>query len=78
MFTRGPGYQAYVLRLWPARSGGQTTWRAMLEDVRTGERRGFGSLEELFAFLAAQTDAASTAGAGNRDFPAEPDPRTRE
>ena len=78
MIERGAGYKAYMLRLWPARSGGQTTWRAMLEDVRTGDRRGFGSLEALFAFLAAQTDAASAAGAGNRDLPAEPDPRTRE
>ena len=58
MFTRGPGYQAYLLRLWPARSGDEVVWRALLEDVRTGERRGFGSLEALFAFLTARTDAA--------------------
>ena len=44
-------YRAFLLRLWqtPETPGG---WRASLEDPHTGERRAFGSLAELTAFLA--------------------------
>ncbi len=44
-------YQSYLLRLWAAHEDGARCWRASLEDARTGERIGFGNLEELFAFL---------------------------
>ncbi len=46
------GYIAYLLRLWRAGGGGE--WRASVEDPHTGERRGFASLEALFAFLREQ------------------------
>lgn len=46
-------YQAYLLRLWQERSNGP--WRATLEDPRRGRRYGFGSLEELVAFLEGTT-----------------------
>ncbi|HET8628209.1 MAG TPA: hypothetical protein VFL91_12350 [Thermomicrobiales bacterium] len=50
--TEGPIWErAYLLRLW--REGAQ--WRASLLVTATGERRGFGSLERLFAFLQAET-----------------------
>ncbi|MCE7985209.1 MAG: hypothetical protein DYG89_28895 [Caldilinea sp. CFX5] len=48
-------YLAYLLRLWRADgrapSGQATNWRASLESPQSGERVGFGSLAELFAFL---------------------------
>ena len=59
---------SYLLRLWATSAGGQPVWRASLEDVRSGERRGFANLEQLFVFLIEQTehgddppDAQSTA-----------------
>ena len=45
------GYRAYLVRLWPARSGGQIVCRASVEDVHSGERRAFANLTHLFAFL---------------------------
>jgi len=42
--------------MWQTNSGGEQTWQASLESPGTGERRGFGGLEELFEFLSAQTD----------------------
>ena len=56
-------YRVYLLRLWQAEGDdGRLTWRAALEDARTGERHGFADLAGLFAFLEAQT-AAWTEGA---------------
>lgn len=43
-------YRSYLLRLWRADALDQC-WRASLEDLRTGERFGFESLEHLFTFL---------------------------
>lgn len=42
---------SFLLRVWRAGDGEQPDWRASVEDIRTGERRGFASLEELFAFI---------------------------
>jgi hypothetical protein len=52
-----PGYQSYLLRLWRTTSQGRSTWHASLELPHTGERRGFASLEQLYAFLEQQTQA---------------------
>jgi hypothetical protein len=41
-------YHSYLLRFWE--ESGQS-WRFMLENPHSGERRGFGSLEALVAFL---------------------------
>jgi hypothetical protein len=56
-----PDYLSYLLRLWRVsgdkeshHAGGGGVWRASLESVRTGERRSFASLEELFDFLREQ------------------------
>jgi hypothetical protein len=57
-----PDYLSYLLCLWRV-SGDEETpsmsrkaiWRASLESTRTGERRGFASLDELFDFLRDQT-----------------------
>ena len=45
------GYQAYMLRVWRARSKGKWRWRASIESPHTSERQSFASLERLFAFL---------------------------
>lgn len=50
-------YIVYLLRLWRAPGGGPPVWHASLEDPHTGVRSGFGSLEQLMAFLRAETGA---------------------
>lgn len=43
-------YCSYLLRLWRSETS-DLGWRASLEDPRTGERVGFATLEQLFAYL---------------------------
>ena len=47
-------YASHLLRLWRG-SGAKAVWRASLENVFTGERVSFASLDELFDFLRGQT-----------------------
>ena len=57
MFMRQlpPRCCAWQLSCWEERgSGAPMAWRSSLEDPRTGERRGFASLEALSAFLRAE------------------------
>ncbi|MBN1487952.1 MAG: hypothetical protein JW981_09945 [Anaerolineae bacterium] len=49
-----PEYLSYLLRLWHPGNG--KSWHVMLEQVGTGERHGFATLEELFAFLKQQVE----------------------
>jgi hypothetical protein len=51
-------YLSYLLRLWQVESGGSLVWRASLEDARTGERRGFASIDVLLVFIRRQTSTA--------------------
>ena len=51
-----PDYLSYLLRLWRMK-GSAAAWRGSIESPHTGERLGFGSLDELFAFLREQTGA---------------------
>jgi hypothetical protein len=44
-------YHAYMLRLWSVEGNGERAWRATLENVHTGERRGFSSWGALISFL---------------------------
>ena len=44
-------YYSYLLRLWQVKKDEEQDWRASLENVETGEKHGFASLEELFVFL---------------------------
>lgn len=54
-----PGYVSYLLRLWRESAGEQRDiWRASLESTRTGELRGFASLDELFDYLRELTGMA--------------------
>jgi hypothetical protein len=50
------GYRAYLLRLWQVSDKGQATCRASLENIHTGERLGFASLDRLVDYLRAQAD----------------------
>lgn len=73
-------YRVYVLRLWqerppsPARAA---VWRFSVNDPRTGQRRGFGSLEGLIAFLQAQVGAEKQEGEGETSAPLSPHPERR-
>lgn len=58
-------YRSYLLRLWRVRDDGQN-WRALMENVETGERHGFASIELLVAFLQA-LDGAHEAGEQKSD-----------
>ncbi|MBU0491806.1 MAG: hypothetical protein KKA73_26890 [Chloroflexi bacterium] len=53
-------YFSYLLRLWEASDDEGSVWRALLESPGTGERRGFASLDALFAFLAEQAGGCPT------------------
>lgn len=53
-----PDYVSYLLRIWregasreSSHDEGKPTWRASVDNVLTGERRGFANLDELFDFL---------------------------
>ncbi|NUM46556.1 MAG: hypothetical protein HUU38_17770 [Anaerolineales bacterium] len=48
-------YQSYLLRLW--RDTEAEPWRASLQEVSTQEQFLFSTLEDLFAFLCARTNA---------------------
>jgi hypothetical protein len=62
-----PRYRCCLLRAWEEHDTltGRTTWRFSLEDTRTGQRRGFASLEALTAALQAEiADQADTPSGG--------------
>ena len=42
---------AYLLHIWPEAGEDLAVWRVSLQDLTTQSRRGFASLEELYAFL---------------------------
>jgi hypothetical protein len=68
--SKGGCYVSYLLRLWPVHSEGTTIWRASLESPHTGERRGFASLADLFAFLEKETGHRPCSnGPANGDAP---------
>ena len=49
-----PRYRSYILTFWEERGqdpSAPVVWRFRLEDVRTGQRQGFASLEALVVFL---------------------------
>ena len=50
-------YRSYLLRLWQVRAEAGLVWRASLEEVKTGDQRGFTSMEELIAYLRFTTES---------------------
>jgi hypothetical protein len=53
--------RVYILRLWRTESP-DLSWRASLENPRTGERIGFACLEQLFAFLIERVERDAKGG----------------
>ena len=43
-------YRSYLLRLWRVEDDGEK-WRALLEEVETGKRQGFATMQKLIEFL---------------------------
>jgi hypothetical protein len=43
--------RSFLLRLWCVDKPGNQNWQASLEILKTSERIGFASLEELFVYL---------------------------
>ena len=65
IFDKPPRYRSYLLTFWEERSrdpDAPAVWRFSLEEARTGQRRGFASLEALVAFLRVELE-------GERDEP---------
>lgn len=63
MYQTPPRYYSYILRFWEDR-GEETAsadWRFSLEDPERQVRYGFGSLEELVAFLEKRCDDSAHA-----------------
>ena len=60
------GYYSFLLRLWQVKENGGQEWRATLENVESGEKRGFTSVEGLLAYLSqVTTKMDKTSGEGN-------------
>ena len=73
MFETPPRYRSYLLMLWEERSHDPhqpVAWRFSLEDPRTRQRRGFATLEALFAALKEEMANERTRGP---DPPARPE-----
>ena len=49
---------SYLLRLWQTEQEGTLVWRASLQSAHTGQRQGFASLAELYAFPEKEIAAA--------------------
>ena len=70
--VKGQVYFSYLLRLWKAGTGQGAAWRASLEEIPTGERRDFASLDDLVGYLREQTRAGpppEEEGAGEGSMP---------
>ncbi len=61
-----PDYFAYLLRLWTVTENGKLIWLASLEDPLTSERKGFSSIENLYAFLEKQISLSEEEKARNQ------------
>ena len=49
--TKPSHYSSYLLRIWHSAEGDPQGYRVSLQDLATGERLGFATLESLFAFF---------------------------
>jgi hypothetical protein len=54
MVAKERRYLSFLLRLWCISQNNCEIWRASLEDPRTGEKRGFASLDLMLDFLVEQ------------------------
>jgi len=53
-------YLSYLLRLWRVGHGREVHWRASLQRPGTEETLRFADLDEMFAFLQAETGAVKS------------------
>ena len=58
-----PAYFSFLLRLWQVDDGGPH-WRLTLENVESGERHGFTSLEALLEYLKSLEKSAPATSTG--------------
>lgn len=63
---RRTNYYSYLLRLWQEGAEG-LAWRASLHDPHSGERVGFGSVDELFGFLLRQIGTEPVPSKANKE-----------
>lgn len=56
MSSKQANHLSYLLRLWQDNDEARPVWRASLQSELAGERQGFASLDELFAFLRRQVE----------------------
>jgi hypothetical protein len=60
-------YSSYLLRIGHSAEGDPQGWRFSLQDLETGERLGFATLESLFTFFeTANTEVTNEANAAQR------------
>ena len=74
MIEKPPRYQSYLLTVWEERTldpNLPVVWRFSLEDVRTGQKRGFAGLEALVAALEQEMADERTTGQGPAARPAD-------
>jgi hypothetical protein len=82
MGAEGTIYYSYLLRMWQVPINDERTWRIQLENVQTGEKSGFASLENLLIYLnQVVTGQDNPSGEGSQsevqglgDSPAPPNP----
>lgn len=65
-------YRSYLLRIWQSGEGVTGRLTVALEDVRTGERRGFINLAEALSHLEAQLPIGLTHTPDHNDGPRPP------
>lgn len=69
---------SFLLRIWRVRRNNELVWMASLEDPRTSKRRGFTSLEGLFAFLSQEVEQVSLQGESRTGNPNSTDGNQEE
>jgi hypothetical protein len=57
-----PSARAYIVRVWRSHQDGR--WYASVQDVRTGERRGFAELKDLCGYFNSLIDDPSNSVGG--------------
>ena len=77
MSTLDERSHTFVVRIWEERrdvDDAPTTWRGRVDDVRTGVRRYFTSLEDMVAYLSQQSGMV---GDNQQPIPLSPTPLRR-
>ena len=76
MTKPSPPYSSYLLRIWHAAEGDPHGWHVSLQNLVTGERLGFATLESLFAFF--ETASAEIMVEANESRRKEADDRIKQ